>query len=219
MATDDSDRLTGVRYQPDEKPPMALTLGVGLQLFILYIFGIILLPTVVFRAAGVTEAYLTWAVFAAVVVCGVATALQAVRAGRFGGGHVLVTAPSGSFIAVSVTAVAEGGPAMFATLVAISSLVPLVLSSQLSLCRRVLTPTVLGTMIMLVPITVMSIISKRLMDVPDGTPAVAASLCALATALAIVGMMLKAKGALRSYAQALGVVFGSAVAGFSASMT
>ncbi len=35
MDTDDSKRQTGVRYQPDEKPPVALAFGLGLQLALL----------------------------------------------------------------------------------------------------------------------------------------------------------------------------------------
>ena len=207
------DYRASVRYQPDEEPPMALTLGAGVQLAVLYIFGMILNPTAVFRAAGAPAAYTTWAVFAAVLICGVATALQAVRAGRIGGGHVLVTSSSGAFIAVSVTAVTDGGPAMLAVLVAVSALVPLLLSSQLALCRRILTPTVLGTMIMLIPVTVMPTIARNLTNVPAESPVLAAPLCAVATVAVIIGMKLKATGMLRSSAQVVGIAAGSVVGG------
>ena len=86
MQTDDSrHQRTSIRYQPDEKPPLALTIGLGLQLAILCIAGVVLTPAIVIRAAGGSEAFLSWAVFAAVAVSGVTTVLQAVRVGRFGG--------------------------------------------------------------------------------------------------------------------------------------
>ena len=132
MSTADSSGPGGLRYQPDERPPPALAFGLGLQIAVLSIAAVILIPTVVMRTAGVTEAYLSWAVFASVAVCGLATMLQAVRAGRIGTGHMLVMGTSGAFIALCITAVEEGGPALLATLVVISSLVPLVLSSRLS---------------------------------------------------------------------------------------
>ena len=89
MTFGDSDQHTGVRYQPDERPPTALACGLGLQLAILCAAGIVLTPAIVVRAAGGTEAFLTWAVFAAVAVSGVSTVLQAVRVGRIGAGYVL----------------------------------------------------------------------------------------------------------------------------------
>ena len=213
MTTDDSDRHTGVRYQPDERPPAALTVALGLQLAILCIAGIVLTPSIVVQAAGGTEAYLSWAVFAAVAVSGATTVLQAVRVGRIGAGYVLAMGTSGAFIAVCVVALARGGPAMLATLVVISSLFQFVLSTRLSLLRRILTPTVTGTVIMLIPVTVMPIVFGGLKDVPDGTPASAAPLCALATALIIGGIALKATGALRLWAPVIGVVAGSVLAG------
>ena len=39
MATDDSDLRTGVRYQPDEKPPTPLAFGLGFQLAALCVSG------------------------------------------------------------------------------------------------------------------------------------------------------------------------------------
>ena len=214
MATDDSDRRTNVRYQPDEKPPRALAFGLGLQLAVLTIAALIFIPTAVIRTAGETEAYLSWAVFAAVATCGATTVLQAFRLGRVGAGHVLVMGTSGAFIAVCITAIAEGGPAMLATLVVISSLFQFVVSARLSLFRRILTPTVSGTVIMLIPVTVASIVFDMLTDVPEGTSAPAAPLSALATVLVISGIALKATGALRLWAPVIGVVIGSVVAGF-----
>ena len=214
MNPNDYNRRTGVRYQPDEKPPMALAFGLGLQLAILSVAATVLVPAIIIRAAGGTESYLSWAVFAAVAVCGATTMLQAVRFGQIGSGYVLLMSISGASIAVSITALAEGGPAMLATLVVVSSVVPLALSARLSLLRRILTPTVTGTVIMLIPVTVMSHVFNMLKDVPDGVPAMAAPLSAFATVLVIASSVLKGTGVLRLWAPVIGVVAGSAVAGF-----
>ena len=103
---------------------------------------------------------------------------------------------------------------MLATLVVISSLFQFALSARLSLFRRILTPTVAGTVIMLIPVTVIPIIFGLLKEVPDGSPAAAAPLSALVTVLVISGIALKATGALRLWAPVIGVVAGSVVAGF-----
>ena len=203
---------TGIRYQPDEHPPTAVSLGLGLQLAVISVTVTVLLPTVVMRAGGATEAYLAWAVFAATFICGAATVLQTVRLGRIGMGHVLMMGSSGAFIAVCITAVADGGPPLLATLVVAAALFQLLLSERLSLFRRVLTPTVSGTVILLIPVTVMPAIFDILGDVPDGSPAAAAPLSALVTAGVVVGVSLKGTGAWRLWAPVLGVVAGSAAA-------
>ena len=214
MNGEDSRPRAGIRYQADESPPKALAFGLGLQLAVLTIAGVVLTPVIVIRAAGGDEVFLSWAVFAAVAVSGATTVLQAVRVGRVGAGYVLMMGTSGAFIAVCVTAIAQGGPAMLATLVVVSSLFQFALSARLSLLRRILTPTVAGTVIMLIAVTVMPIVFDMLAQVPAGTPASAAPVCALATALVIICIALKAKGAFRLWAPVIGVVTGSVVAGY-----
>ena len=214
MIDEATESRSTVRYQPDENPPRALSLGLGLQLAILAIAGIVLTPAIVVRAAGGTEEYLSWAVFAAVLISGASTILQAVRFGRFGAGYVLLMGTSGAFIAVCITALAEGGPGMLATLVAISSLGQFSLSVNLSLLRRLLTPTVAGTVIMLIPVTVMPIIFDMLSKTPAGWAPEASPVSALATILVIAAIALKARGAFRLWAPVIGIAVGSMVAGY-----
>ncbi len=203
-----------VRYQPDDKLSATLSLGLGFQIAALSIAGVILIPTVVMRAANASEAYLSWAVFTAVAIGGAATMLQAARIGRIGAGYILAMGPSAAFISVCITAVAEGGPGMLATLVVITAFVPLLLSWRLSLFQRFLTPTVAGTVIMLIPITVMPAILNLLSATPPDAPALAAPLSALATICIISGLALKGTGAWRLWAPIVGVVAGSILGGF-----
>ena len=83
--------------------------------------------------------------FAVLLVSGMTTILQAVRVWRIGAGHVLVMGTSGTFIAVCVAAMVQAGPALMATLIAVSSLFQFVLAGRLSLLRRIFTPVVSGT--------------------------------------------------------------------------
>ncbi len=213
MSDGDAPRAPTVRYQPDETLPPALAFACGLQLVVLGLASIVLIPTIVIRAAGGTEAYLSWAVFSAVAVSGISTALQAVRLGRVGAGYVLAMGPAGAYIGVCVSALIEGGPALLATLVVASSLVPIVISMRLALFRRLLTPTIVGTVNMLVPATVLPVVFGRLTDVPGEAAALAAPLTALATVLVISAISLKGTATLRLWAPLAGVVAGSVVAG------
>jgi len=212
LSKSSEQRGPAVRYEPDENPPAALALGSGLQLVVLGITSIILIPTIVIRVAGGTDAYLSWAVFGAVTVSGICTALQAVRLGRVGAGYVLFMGPAGAYIGVCVSALSEGGPSLLATLVVASSLVPIVISLRLALFRRLLTPTIVGTVNMLVPATVLPVVFSRLADTPDDM-ALATPLTAVATILVISGISLTAGRTLRLWAPIIGVIAGSAIGG------
>ena len=201
-----------IRYQPDETPATALSLGLGLQIVILSLAGVILIPTIVMRAGGASENYLSWAVFATVAICGASTILHAIRIWRVGTGYLVMMGPSGVYIAVCIVAVAEGGPALMATLVVVSSVLPLVLAAWLPLFQRLLTPALSATVLMLIPVTVMPAVFGLLTAVPAGTSGPESALSALAVLFVIAGVALKATGALRLWAPVLGVVAGSLVA-------
>ena len=208
-----SDIRSGLRYQPDERPPTTLSLGLGLQLALLNIAAVMIIPTIVMRAAGQPEDYVAWAVFASVAICGATTMLQALRYGRIGSGHLLVMGTSAAYISICIEALAANGPALLAVLVVISSLVPIALSWRLSLFQRILTPTVSGTVIMLIPVTVMPVMGNMLSSTPDGQISPGAVLGAAATVVIISGFTLKGPAKLRLWAPIIGVVAGSAVGG------
>ncbi len=204
-----------MRYQVDESPPRGLALGVGMQSTLLAIINVVVISAIVIRTAGGSDAYLSWATFAALVICGLVTVLQSVPVGRVGSGYVLTMAASQSFIAISVTAIATGGPGMFAVLVLISSLFQFALGARLALLRRVLTPTVVGTTVMLVTVTVMPIIFDLLTDVPEGTDGTAAPVIAATTFVTVLALLLRAPHSWRLWAPVIAIFAGCiASAGF-----
>ena len=167
---------------------------------------------IVFRTANQPESYLSWAVFTALAVCGVTTVLQAVRFGRIGAGHVLITGPGPIFIAICITALMEGGPAMMATLVVVSSLFQFILAAWLPLLRRIITPVVSGTVIMLIAFTIVPIALDLLDDVPEDAPAIAAPCIAAVTLVTATVLALRASGAWRLWSPLIGILAGCAVA-------
>ncbi len=213
MEAEPEARRSGIRYEPDENPAPELATGLGIQLALLCVAGIVLTPAIVIRAADGGESYLNWAVFAAVIVSGLSTIIQALRIGRIGAGYVLAMGTSGAFIAVCVTALVRGGPGVLAALVIVSSLFQFLLSARLSLLRHVLTPIISGTVIMLIPVTVMPIVFDLLLDVPEASDPVAAPVSALVTLLVVVLIALKATGVLRLWALVIGVAAGSLISG------
>lgn len=198
----------GLRYEVEDRLPGPVALGFGVQLAAMGINGVVLIPTIVFQAGG-AEDLVSWTVFAAVLSCGVASMLQGVRAGRIGAGYALPHVSSGIFIAVCAEALIQGGPGLLASLVVISALAQTAFSARLSLLHRVLTPVVTGTVVMLLPVTVMPILFGMIDELPPGAPAPAGPLSAVVTIVAFLAVALRTKGTLRLWAPAIGIVAGS----------
>ena len=213
MTSEASGRSAGLRYQVDERPPTGLTLGLGIQLAVISVTAPILIPTVVMRAAGAAEAHLNWAVFAAIAISGAATVLQTVRYGRIGAGNVLVMGSSGAFIAICITALTDSGPAVLATLVVAAALFQLLIGEKMALLRKVLTPAVSGTVIMLIPVSVMPVVFD-LMTVAEAGSAGGSLLSAGVTFLAMTAIALRGSPTLRLWGPVVGIVTGSLVAAY-----
>ena len=201
-----------IRYEPDDRAPHLISAGLGFQITAIILAPVAVTVAIIARAADQPENYITWAVFAAVVVSGAVTILQAVRVGRIGAGHILVMGTSGAFIGVCITALVEGGPATLASLVVVSSLFQFMLSARLSLLRRIVTPVVAGTVLMLIAATVMPIVFGMLADAPEGISTPAAPLTAAATLAVVVVVSLRAPRSLQLWAPLIGVVVGCGVA-------
>ena len=210
MATEQENRY--VRYEPNEALPRLVAIGAGLQAASIILAPIVLTVVIVSRIADQPDSYVTWGVFAALIVSGVTTVLQAVRVGRVGSGYVLIMGTSGAFIAVCVAALVEGGPATMASLVVVSSLFQFAMAARLSLMRRILTPVVSGTVIMLITATVMPVVFDTLGEVPEGTAPEAAPIAALVTIVVVAGLVLRAPPALRLWSPVIGIAAGCAVA-------
>lgn len=200
-----------VRYEPDENPPQLVTIGSGIQAAILILAPVVLTVVIVSRIAEQSAEFMTWAIFAALLVSGSTTVLQAVRVGRFGAGHVLMMGTSGAFIAVCAAALKLGGPATMASLIVISALFQFLLAARLSWLRRIFTPIVTGTVIMLIAATVMPIVFDTLADVPEGSPQAAAPVSALVTMVIVVAMVVRAPPAWRLWSPIIAIAVGCLV--------
>ncbi len=172
----------------------------------------VLFVTVIVRAGDQGEDYLSWAVFSALAISGVVTALQAGRAGKLGAGHVLMTGAGPHFMAVALLAMTLGGLPMFATLIAVSSLVQFAIAQWLPLLRRVITPVVSGTALMLIAVTVMAIAIGRVGEVPEGAPPASGPAVAAVTLAVAVMLAMRASGIWRLWAPLIGIVSGCTIA-------
>ena len=203
-----------IRYEPEERPPHLLSAGLGLQATMVLITPVVLTVAIIVRSSDQPLSYLTWAVFAAVVISGAITILQAARVWRFGAGYILFMGTSPTFLVVCILAIEAGGPAMMATLIVASSAFYFLLAARLSLLRSVITPLVAGVVIMLLAAMVAPIVFNMLTDVPDTTPEFASPLIAVATIGVIAPLALRAPKAFQLWAPLVGVIAGCVTSSF-----
>ena len=201
-----------IRFEPEEACSVPVALAVGFQGAALVLAPMVLNVAIAIRAAGLGDDRLNWGVFAAMIICAAVTALQAYQLRRFGAGHVVLAWPAAMFITIMVASVSSGGPAMFASLLVICSLVQIGLAWWLPTLRRIITPVVSGTVTMLIAVSVLPIAFDAVQDLPAGTPSGAGPVIAGATLLVSVVMTLRARGRMRIVAPLTSIVAGCAVA-------
>ena len=201
----------GLRYDVDENPPLLTTVGLGLQFAMIASATLLVTPVIVASESGRDESYLVWMVFASLVVVGVATLLQVRRLGLVGAGTVLPMFTAAFAIPFCITAVADGGPATLTTLVLVSAVVQIVISKWLFILRRIVTPTVGGTVMMILSITLASVVFG-LLDRSSEVEPVAAPLTALTTLIIVAALTLRGSAVLRLWGPLIGIVAGCIVA-------
>lgn len=199
------------RFEAHERPPFLSSLGLGAQFSLIASATLLVTPVVVSEAAGMDEAYLIWMVFASLVVVGVSTLIQVRRFGPIGGGAVLPMFTAAFSIPFCIAAVAEGGPGTLAALVLIAAVTQLAISRWLFILRRVVTPVVGGTVMMILSITLASVVFD-LLDRASVVEPKSATLTAFVTLVVIAAISLRRPGVLRLWGPLVGIVIGCVVA-------
>ena len=201
-----------IQYEPEEACPPTVALMVGFQGAVLVLAPTVLNVVIAFRASGLDDTFLTWGVFAAMLICAASTALQAFQFYRFGAGQIVLTWPAAMFIAIMVSAVSAGGPETFASLLVICSLIQIALAWWLPALRRIVTPVVSGTVTMLIAVSVLPIAFDSVQDLPADASVSAGPVIAVVTLLVSVFVTLRAKGRWRLVAPFISLAVGSGVA-------
>ena len=201
------------RYEAHENPSLSASLGYAAQFSLIASATLLVTPVVVAKASGRDDSYLVWMVFASLVVCGISTMIQVRRIGPVGAGAVLPMFTAAFSIPFCISAVVDGGPATLTALVIVSAVLQLIISKWLFILRRIVTPTVGGTVMMVLSITLASVVPRLMQDVPDEP--VGGPLTALITLGVIAALILRGSAILRLWGPVIGLVIGcAAAAGF-----
>ena len=199
------------RYEAHESPSLLSSLGFGLQFSLIASATLLVTPVIVASESGEGEWYVVWMVFASLVVVGLSTLLQVRRLGPVGAGAVLPLFTAAFAIPFCITAVVDGGPATLTTLVIVSAVIQLITSRWLFILRRIVTPTVSGTVMMILSITLASVVFD-LLDRASEVEPVAAPVTALATLVIVAALTLRGSALLRLWGPLIGIVGGCVVA-------
>ena len=202
-----------IQFEPEEACPPSIALLVGSQGALLVLAPMVLNVAIAIRSSGLGDTYLTWGVFAAMLICASITALQALQLWRFGSGHVVLSWPAAMFIAIMALTITTAGFETFVSLMIVCSLIQVALAWWLPTLRRIVTPVVSGTVTMLIAISVLPIAFDTIGDLPEGSPVAAGPVIAGVTLLASVVVALKASGRWRLVAPFISILAGCAVAG------
>ena len=199
------------RYEADENPPPWHSLGFGAQFSLIASATLLVTPVVVAKASGRDNEYLVWMVFASLVVAGLSTLIQVRRIGLVGSRSMLPMFTAAFSIPFCITAVSDGGPATLAALVLVCGIGQLAIARWLFVLRRIVTPVVGGTVLMILSITLASVVPRLLPDASDEN-SLGAHLVAL-TALGVVSaLILRGSATIRLWGPIIGIIAGCAVA-------
>ncbi len=177
-----------IRYEPQERCPPGLALVSALQIFVPNTISMVVLLTLIARASGHPDNNLGWILFMGLLICGVSMIFQALRFPYIGLGGLVVTNFNVPFMAISTLALTKGGPGLLASLLVASMLLQALVTLRFASFRRIFTPTVSGTVVMLVAISAVPfIVENAFARVPEAPlwHNVAPGLVALATGILV----------------------------------
>ncbi len=195
------------RFEAQDRPPFLQTIGLGWQFSLIASATLLVTPVVVAQAADRGDGYLNWMVFASLVVVGISTLIQTRRIGPVGAGIFLPMFTAAFAIPFCITAVIDGGPGTMTVLVIVSAIVQLIVSRWLFAFRRIVTPMVSGTVMMILSITLASVIF-RLLDNTTAENPVGGTVTALVTLVIVAALALRGSSMLRLWGPPIGIVGG-----------
>ena len=200
------------RYEPHERPPLWNAIALGVQGGVVSVPSVVVYPTIVGQVAGASVELTAWIVFVTLAATGITAILQTMSFGRVGSGHHLAAIPLPIAIPFCALALATGGPKTLAALVLCSGLFALAITLRLSLLRRVFTPTVIGSVNILIVITVWSVVMSKIDSLPAGTATGVGPACAAVTLAATLACVLPGPGFWRTWGPTFGLGLGGATA-------
>ncbi len=152
-------------YGLHSKPPIAESFFAALQHLLAIIVGIITPTLIIGSVLGLSE-HIPYLISMALIVSGIATFIQVKTIGKIGSGLLSIQGTSfafvGAILTVGLSTKQNGGSpndilSLIFTLCFVGAFIEIILSRMLHLLKKVITPIVTGTVVMLIGLTLIQI--------------------------------------------------------------
>lgn len=205
-----------LRYDVNERPPLLIGAGLGLQNALFVISGAILLPILLRAADVITAGEAAFLISASLLTAGLSTAVQAIRIGAVGSGFMLFMGTSGAFFAATFDAIELAGIGFVAALALIAAPTEMLIARFFRFFRNVFTPTVGGVVVMCVAVTIVPLTIQQWNGAgTERAGSLAYLLIGGVSVLVMVTMMVVAPARYRLWSPIAGLVAGCIVAAIS----
>jgi xanthine permease XanP len=196
-------------YWVDEKPPLAVTLLMGLQ-HVFVMSSTLVLPVVIVQDIGGSMAEIASVVCFAMIASGIGTILQAIKKGPLGSGYLCPNLCGPSYLAVSVQAAWLGGLPLMHGMIMVAGVFEALFSRVVHRLKFLFPNEVTGVVVLMVGVALIPLGTSKFLGIEvsgdpiDSQVAAAASL----TLLVMIGVNIWSKGRLRLYCVLVGMVAG-----------
>ena len=146
-----------LKFEVNESPPLLTTASLAFMHVLLVFDGIIFIPNVLGKTAGIDPQTLAFITFGSIIVSAVFTYLQSRTRLGLGAGFVLFTGSYSAFLLCSVDAVKMGGLPLLGTMTLMTVPVVFLYTFFIRFFRHIITPAVGGVVILLIAVSMVPI--------------------------------------------------------------
>lgn len=198
-------------YGLNERPPLGVTLALGLQhVFILFIS--LIFPAIIVNMLGsaIDPQSARSFVSLSMIAGGVITIFQAIRTRHFGSGYLCPSVCGPSYLSASILAITTGGLPLLFGMTTVAGVIEAAFSRLMNRLRFLFTAEVMGVIVALIGIVIIPVAIKNFFGISgaDTTTTAPEVIVAVLTLATMIGINVWAKGKLRLYSIIIGMAVG-----------
>ena len=198
---------SNIIYGVDERPPVGILLGSGLQqvgLMAIYL----VYPILIARAGGLSEAKVLDVVSFSMLVLGIATVIPALKRGAVGAGLLSPAIFSAAYATPSLLAVKAGGLPMVYGMTIFAGFVEMAFGKVQHRLRPFFPPEIAGLVVILVAVSSGKLGARLVLGIDGGVIDQRYYLIAAITLATMIAFSVWAKGGLKIFCALLGMIVG-----------
>ncbi|MCY3924462.1 MAG: hypothetical protein OXG52_02960 [bacterium] len=200
------------RYEPHETPPAGQALSHAAQLAMMLVPRLILLPLLAVTVAGGASALESRVVLASIVVCSLLMLLTTVGPGRLRTENLYVSTVDPISVPFCILALQGGGIGTLAALVVVTGLFQVLVGMRLSVLRRLITPAVSSTLVVLSVMSLIPVLVSVVRDDQARSGRLGVLLSMIVALAVMIGVHARGRAALKLWAAPIGMAAGVVVA-------